>query len=382
MHAGPTILCDHNLPLKPITSKDCSIALFNNDVKAIHKLCNFKFIPNVLNSNIIELSPTSVLIYKIQSLSLDCPKEKKVISGCAFCIIHVPCKCSLLTDSLYLPPRLVNCYQSQQNFTILHSFNLALLQQFFDENKLANLLGDTIFPMPIDLKVPLFKIFNHSMDKVIPSSWPDTNAILIFTTMGGTLVSLIFCVLALIKLRKLKSELLILQQVAQANSQTIPLFIYQAKTTASVLKAPVSFEELLISEISWIHAVFTVGFIIIIILCIIIIYLWRARPSKETILQLEITSGGKCATIPLLTLPLCPSYYKFQSPVIRNLTTSPNFLNFKLFADWDQFDVIDKQSSKTIQIPKVITLNWLNHSNVTKILKQPYCACYGYTPRF
>lgn len=332
------------------------------------------FVPNVLNSNIIELSPTSVLIYKIQSLSLDCPKEKKVISGCAFCIIHVPCKCSLSTDSLYLPPRLVNCYQSQQNFTILLSFNLALLQQFFDENNLANLLGDTIFPKPIDLKVPLFKIFNHSMDKVIPSSLPDTNAILIFTTMGGTLVSLIFCVLALIKLRKLKIELLILQQVAQANSQLIPLFIYQAKTTAPVLKAPVSFEELLISEISWIHAVFTVGFIIIIILCIIIIYLWRARPSKETSLQLEITSGGKCATIPLLTLPLCPSYYKFQSPVIRNLTTSPNFLNFKLFADWDQFDVIDKQSSKTIQIPKVFTLIWLNHSNVTKILKQPYCA--------
>lgn len=47
--------------------------------------------------------------------------------------------------------------------------------------------------------------------------------------------------------------------MAQANSQTIPLFIYQAKTTAPVLKAPVSFEELLISEISWIHAVFTVG---------------------------------------------------------------------------------------------------------------------------
>lgn len=208
----------------------------------------------------------------------------------------------------------------------------------------------------------------------IPSSWPDTNAILIFTTMGGTVVSLIFCVFALIKLRKLKIELLILQQVAQANSQTIPSFIYQAKTTAPVLKAPVSIEELFISEISWIHAVFTVSFIIIIILCIIIFYLWRSRPSKETVLQLEITSGGKCAIIPLLTLPLCPTYYKFQSPAFRNLTTSPNFLNFKLFADWDQFDVIDKQSSKTIQIPKVITLNWLNHSNVTKILKQSYCA--------
>lgn len=53
------------------------------------------------------------------------------------------------------------------NFTILHPFNLALLQQFFDENKLANLLGDTIFLKPINLKVPLFKIYNHSMDKVI-----------------------------------------------------------------------------------------------------------------------------------------------------------------------------------------------------------------------
>lgn len=47
--------------------------------------------------------------------------------------------------------------------------------------------------------------------------------------MRGTVVSLIFCVLALIKLRKLKIELLILQQVAQANSQTIPSFFIKLK---------------------------------------------------------------------------------------------------------------------------------------------------------
>lgn len=35
------------------------------------------------------------------------------------------------------------------------------------KTNLQNFLGDTIFPKPIDLKVPLFKIFNHSMDKVI-----------------------------------------------------------------------------------------------------------------------------------------------------------------------------------------------------------------------
>ncbi|KAK3103915.1 hypothetical protein FSP39_022884 [Pinctada imbricata] len=166
MH-GPVILCSHNIPLRPITKIDCSMALFNNDVNAIHKLCNFKFVPNMLTSDIYELSPTSALVYKIRELSMDCPGEKKVIPGCTFCIVHVPCKCSLSTDSLYFPPRLVNCYESNQNFTTVHPFNLALLQEFFDEDKLSNLLGNTTFPQPIDLQVPPFRIFNHSMDKVV-----------------------------------------------------------------------------------------------------------------------------------------------------------------------------------------------------------------------
>ena len=71
------ILCNFNIPLTPIAVPDCTMALFANNVKQVHKLCDFRFVPHLLKPNIVELSPTSVLLYNIKNLALDCPKEKK-----------------------------------------------------------------------------------------------------------------------------------------------------------------------------------------------------------------------------------------------------------------------------------------------------------------
>ena len=144
-------MCTNNIPLFPFTSPDCTLAIFLNNPKLVKRLCNFRFVQNVLKPNIIELTPTSVLVYKVKSLTLDCPKEQKVIPGCTFCIMNIPCKCSYSTSDLYLPPRLVTCYKSNVNGTTLHPFNLALLQEFFDETKLFNMLANTTFSNPVPL---------------------------------------------------------------------------------------------------------------------------------------------------------------------------------------------------------------------------------------
>ena len=49
------------------------MALYANNIAQIKELCNICFLPNVLKSNIVELSPTSVLLYNTPTVVLDCP---------------------------------------------------------------------------------------------------------------------------------------------------------------------------------------------------------------------------------------------------------------------------------------------------------------------
>lgn len=122
---GSVRMCNFNVPLNPITIPDCTMALFANNIKQVKELCNFRYIPTLLSSDIIELTATQVLLYNTPTVILDCPEEKKVLKGCAFCVIQIPCRCSLSTESLYYAPRLVDCNQSADNFSVIHPVNLA-----------------------------------------------------------------------------------------------------------------------------------------------------------------------------------------------------------------------------------------------------------------
>lgn len=89
------------------------------------------------------------------------------MKGCAFCVIQIPCRCSLSTESLYYAPRLIDCYQSADNFSVIHPVNLALLQEFFDESKLGHIFGNSFFPNPVNMSIPDFKFYNHSISQVL-----------------------------------------------------------------------------------------------------------------------------------------------------------------------------------------------------------------------
>ena len=406
----PVSLCTNNIPLSPITKPDCTLAIFQNSPKLVKNFCNFRFVPNVLKPNLIELSSTSVLVYKVNSLILDCPKEQKIVPGCTFCIMHIPCKCSFSTDELYLPPRLVTCYTSKdENGTTLHPFNLALLQEFFDEKKLFNMLANTTFSTPITFEIPNFQIYNHSMNKVladdksyhlslkkmataakkdavifkhlaeplanglvsIPKAWPDTNAFLIFGTMAATVLAWIVCIILVIKLRKMSIALSVMQQVVHVKSQTLPMLVYQKPSVST--EKPVSLEQLILSEISWVHGVFILCMCIIFILIVFLCILLYKKRSRGTILHLEVTSGCHCVMVPIMSLPLCPSYYKFSNPTITDISVT-SFPSCRLTADWQPFTVVDKQSGKSINVPNSVNIGMMANRKLKKILRQPFCV--------
>ncbi|KAK3097873.1 hypothetical protein FSP39_014042 [Pinctada imbricata] len=266
------ILCDMNLALTPITVPDCTMALFSNNPVQIKKLCDFRFTQSLLRPNIIELTATSALVYNSDNLVLNCPKEQKIVPGCNFCVVHIPCRCSLSTKTLFFLPRLVDCYNSSETMTMVHPVNLALLQEFFDETKLMNIFGDTTFTKPINLSVPEFQFYNHSFSSIvandqkahlslkkiakavkndqkifktlseplldgvisISADWPDLNAILAFSSLGAATLALFLCTFMFCKMRKMATALYILQQVQTVTSSTVPSFIYRNEEKAQV----------------------------------------------------------------------------------------------------------------------------------------------------
>ena len=108
-------ICNFNKVLLLVTKFTCTMSLFANNKQSINSLCNFRFVPHLLNPTIIERSSISAFIYNSRNLQVQCPQNKTVLPGCSMCIINLPCKCSVTTNDWFFPPRLVNV----NNFTKL-----------------------------------------------------------------------------------------------------------------------------------------------------------------------------------------------------------------------------------------------------------------------
>lgn len=111
----PYIICSSNIPLTPVTVPNCMVALFSNNKNQTKDFYNFCFVPSILKSDMIELTYTSILVYNVKSLKIDCQDYKKSTSGCKFCIYDLPCKCSLLSENLVFTPKLVDCQKHIKN---------------------------------------------------------------------------------------------------------------------------------------------------------------------------------------------------------------------------------------------------------------------------
>lgn len=407
IHSSSSILCLSNWPQSPITVPDCTMALFANNVRQVKELCNFRYLQSVLKSNIIELSPTSVLLYNTPTVVLDCPQEKKILKGCAFCVLHIPCRCSLSTEALFFAPRLVSCYEKLSNYSVIHPVNLALLQQFFDESSLQQIYGNTFFPTPVNMSIPKFTFFNHTIRDVlandhkahlnlkkiasavkndqkifkslaeplldgqiqIPQEWPNTSDIITLVSLILAGICLALCIALCIKVRKICTTLLILKEVQHAASQNVPSFIYRQPTSQTQVEET---SDVFI-EFTWVHASVIISVIVLVILLIVMYLLYKSKSHKGSIIALELTSGGDCVIVPITQLSLCPSYYVITKPTISDISAS-NFPSCKIIAKWSKFSVTDKQTQTTIKIPHKFSVNpWL-HYKVSKILQQPFRA--------
>ncbi|MEW8547942.1 MAG: hypothetical protein AB2693_30925, partial [Candidatus Thiodiazotropha sp.] len=159
--------CSFNVPLTPITTESCILALYVNSKEKVKAMCDFRFLHDAVKPAIIELNPYSLALYRTPLLSMECGKEHKMIKGCDFCIIKLPCLCSIITSDFYLAPRLTSCHNHTKHVTKIHPVNLILLQHFFSNENTDNIFADTTFTNPVNMTVPKFKLYNHNMKNIL-----------------------------------------------------------------------------------------------------------------------------------------------------------------------------------------------------------------------
>lgn len=403
-------LCDFNIPLTPVRVPSCVWSVFTNDKVQIYKNCNFRFRQSLLKPTVLEITASSVLIYNTPKVSVNCPQNQYTIPGCSFCIHSIPCMCTVSSDTWFYSPRLIRCVNgTDEKITPLYPVNLALLQEFFNDSNTKSIAGDTTFSLPTSISIPQFKLYNHSFTKILAAdekahlslrkmadatkrdqvvfetltepllegeinvkdSWPHLSDILTILAMGVGSLALLGVAWLFVKLRSLAAALFLLQQVSRSKSMTPPIFQYELPSTPAPESDTISLA--IFEEFSWIHASLVLNVFTVFILLGIVSMLWKRKPNG-TFLYLELTNSTNCTLIPIMHLPLCPSYWDIHHPRdISDLSLAP-LPSCKLLADWPGFKVTNKLTRNSISVATTVNLNIWQYFAVKKLLQQPFCA--------
>lgn len=398
-------VCKFSKALSPISHETCISALFKGDKLLIKNKCDFRFLINHLSAKVVQLSHTSVLIYNVDTLQLDCKMGRKVEKGCTFCIINVPCECSISTETIYLPPRLTACHENTTS--VLHPVNLALLQQFFNDTDLKNIASNSLFANPLSVEIPQFQIYNHSMqniiaddrkahlslekmaqsakddamvfqsmtdpllsgDIVLQDDWPTTDNILLYCTIAVVAVGSLIIILISIKLRKALIILSVMQNtsIKTVQAATVPTLKYKKQTTTQ-LPTDYFWENL---DIPLDHYILAFTIVTMILVAILLIRNYSVRCSDTQIIA-EITNGVTCLHFPLHNLSLCPNYWKITVPQDISCIQVQGLWNPVVTFTWDGFQVQNLLNEEIFHVTPGIKVNCLKSKQLRHIMKSTY----------
>jgi len=142
------------------------MALYLNDPHSVQDLCKTVLL-NTKPSSFLYLTPNTLAIENSPSnFSLTCPTQQTTtISSCSSCVLEIPNKCTLITSGYYFPASSPQTdVISNHSHTITHSFNLAIIQEFFDSPDWEHIKADTAFAQQITLRLPKFLSTSNSSD--------------------------------------------------------------------------------------------------------------------------------------------------------------------------------------------------------------------------
>lgn len=155
------------------------------------------------------------------------------------------------------------------------------------------------------------------------------------------------------------------------SESALPSFIYKSKELTT--PEPSDF-DLLLSNFSWNHAsVLISSFVICILLVLTFYYFYNKQKHRYTKIVLELTNGHECILIPVLNLPLCPSFWKICPPSnIHEINVHVHPFTSKMRIHWTDFNVTNISGTRTINVKSTIPLNFFAALQAKRITQQPF----------
>ena len=144
---------------------------FRDSITDVNTLCTFSVLHSQSQPTVIPVLHNSVLFNNVDSLDLICSTANRYnITGCRLCMYTLQRGCALRTPYTIVPATFSTCTSHVDNTTVLHGFNLIVLQQFFSSEELGSLVGSTLTQIEIEADLPAFKTYVHNQQKLLNSS--------------------------------------------------------------------------------------------------------------------------------------------------------------------------------------------------------------------
>ena len=183
------------------------------------------------------------------------------------------------------------------------------------------------------------------------------------------------CVFLFNKVRALASALILLQKSPKSYAFVTPVtpptfnFVQEYDSTTQS-----NFQINFVSQLGqWPSIV--LASITIISFCVAIHYIYNTCHSQpHTKVLLEISNGLHCITIPIITLPLCPSDWDITAPDnIFNLRVTGTFVT-RFHAQWSGLYIVNIHTKQEIAIPETFSINPITARILRSVLRTPFTS--------
>ena len=165
-HGRNLISCPDKFPHKSFNEPSCTSAMIRKS--GIRDNCQFEFREAVIVPSVVELDEGTLLLTRIPDLIFTCNNHVTKKSGCPFCLLQIPCFCSVMAGKFSFSPRLAAC-QERAAVTVTTSpgVNLALLQQFFNGSQVADTYADRWFRSKIPYSIPPLRMASNQYSQLV-----------------------------------------------------------------------------------------------------------------------------------------------------------------------------------------------------------------------
>ena len=409
--------------LKPVSHPSCLLSIFLDNITHVPVQCQFTVVTNSVKPQIFTLDRQHILITNVTDIMIRCKgKPDKNLTCAASCRIALPCRCTLISDEIYVPSHWEGCTPWGEP-SILHSVNLALLQHFFKESELAGLYGNTLLPDPMRIFVPSLKVFeanfSHELERdkrarfdlaklanltkrdqtayaslahSMVDDWQDYSSrsfeldfsLFSWKSWGVIIigviavVSLISVILLGYKLRILAASIATLSLTPRIHALPTELNFFRP-TAAPSNKTDIFHFVSLPTDLT-----LDVTVILLLALFVLIVLIKGFRHHQKSRYQfdlyLHIGVDTSACQIWVKTFKLEPAFYCFSATNYIETLAIVGHIWPRLFIAWSTLKIQSDITNESYTLPKTVRLTWKQASYLRKILhKQYWCVLVAKT---